>query len=357
MFEARVGELRRELSGTGVDAFLVNSFYNIRYLSGFNGDSGWLLITPDKSLLITDFRFLIQAKAEASGCEIVMYEGKMLDTLNELLSRERIQHLGFESEHCTYEEYQRLVSALSGIKLTGLPSLVEKLRIQKDNSEIEAIRRAVQISDAAFEHVLDFIKPGVREFEIAAEIEYWMRRKGADKPSFDTIIGSGFRGALPHGTASDRRVEKGDLIVMDFGAVYQGYCSDMTRTVVVGQASPEQRKVYDIVLKAQLAAVDALKPGTRCLDLDAVARRIIGEHGYGGNFGHGLGHGVGLEIHEAPAVNTRNGDELLQGMVVTIEPGIYLDGWGGIRIEDTVLVTADGCEVLTQSGKNLIEIA
>ena len=356
MIEARVRSLREVLSETEAEALFVSSRYNIRYLSGFTGDSGWLLVTNNNAYLITDFRFVIQAKNEAPGVEVVMYWDKMVDTLKDILFQEKIYKLGFEADHQTYSQYQKLSEALSEVKLVGLRSVVEQLRSRKDPGEIETIKKAVDIADEAFNHVLGFIKPGIKEFELAAEIEYYLRKSGAEKPSFDTIIGSGFRGALPHGTASKRQVREGDLIVIDFGAMLNGYCSDLTRTVAVGKVLQDQRTVYEIVLEAQQAAIASVRPGVKCSEVDAVARKIIEEKGYGKDFGHGLGHGVGLEIHESPRLNTRNHEELTEGMVITIEPGIYLDGWGGVRIEDIVVVTPNGCEVLTKSRKDLLQV-
>lgn len=357
MFDSRLRKIREALSETEVDALFVSSKPNIRYLCGFKGDSGWLLITANKVYLITDFRFIIQAKNEAPNVEVVMYEGKMLEKLKELVAGESIKTLGFESEHNTYAHYQKLSGTLPDVELKGLSSVVEQIRTVKESSELETIRQAVQIADEAFNHVLGFIKPGVKELELAAEIEYFMRKAGAEKPSFDTIIGSGFRGALPHGIATNHEVQKGDFVVMDFGAVYNGYCSDMTRTVLVGEASSKHREIYSLVLEAQLAATEAVRPGQKCSEVDAVARNLIADRGYGEYFGHGLGHGVGLDIHESPALNTRNHDQLEEGMVITVEPGVYLDGWGGVRIEDMVVVTSEGCEVLTQTGKDLVQIS
>ena len=357
MFENRLENLRKEFLNTGAEVFLIGSGVNMGYLSGFQGNSGWLLITQAQAYLITDFRFAIQAKVEAPDFSVIIYQGSILAALKELLSSENIHELGFESEFFTYDQFEKFNSELQGVHLIPLSSIVEKLRSRKDSSEIQLIRKAVGIADEAFEHVLGYIKLGVRECELAAELEYFMRKKGASKPSFDTIVGTGSRGALPHGTASNRAVERGDLIVIDFGAIFQGYCSDITRTVVAGEASQEQKKIYNIVLEAQKEATAAVEPGKKCSEVDAVARSIIASQGYGDNFGHGLGHGVGREVHESPSVNSRNQDELAEGMVVTVEPGIYLDDWGGVRIEDMVLLTSGGCEILTQARKGLVEVS
>lgn len=356
MYEARLEGLRQALSEADVQALLVSSPNNVKYLSGFEGDSGWLLVTQSELYLITDFRFMIQAEEEAPGSTLVIYRGNVVETVKKLVDRENITRLGFESKYCSYDGFKRMETAMPGISLCGLKSMVETLREIKEPFEIDLLRKAVEIADGAFEHVLNHVRPGVSEIELAAEIEFFMRRQGADRPSFETIIGSGFRGALPHGTASRRRLESGDLVVIDFGAYNEGYCSDITRTVVIGQASPEQKKIYNIVLEAQLAALEAVAPGRRCCEIDGIAREIISANGYEANFGHGLGHGVGVEIHESPALNPRNQDELQPGMVITIEPGIYIQGWGGVRIEDMVIVTESGCEILTKSGKELLEL-
>lgn len=356
MIEARVKSIRKALAETETEALFVSNQYNIRYLSGFTGDSGWLLVTNNNVYLITDFRFMSQAKDEAPGVEAVIYQGKMVDTLKNILFQENINRLGFEADHITYVQYQNLSEAFPEVKLVALRSVVEKIRVIKDPGEIEIIKKSAEIADEAFNHVLNFIKLGIKEFQLAAEIEYYLRRAGAEKSSFDTIVGSGFRGALPHGTASNRRIQMGDLVVIDFGAVYNGYCSDMTRTIAVGEILQDQKDVYEIVLEAQEAAIASVRAGVKCSEVDAVARKIIEKNGYGKNYGHGLGHGVGMEVHESPALNPRNHDELIEGMVITIEPGIYLDGLGGVRIEDMILVTSSGCEVLTKSGKDLLQV-
>ena len=356
MYRNRISGLRHQFPQLGVEAILVSNPVNVLYLSGFHGTSGWLVITGSQQFLITDFRYIDQAKEQAPEWEIARREGSMPATLKEVLSGAAVRSIGFESEFVTYKNYLEFKKELQDTELIPLSGVVEKLRIYKDPQETEAIRGAVCIADKAFSHMVGFIKPGISEQELAAELECFMRKNGADKPSFDTIVASGFRGAMPHGTPSKKAVEKGDFVVMDFGAVSDYYCSDITRTVVVGSASPEQRKIYEIVLEAQTAARKAVRPGIKCSELDAVARNIIAGYGYGENFGHGLGHGVGLDIHENPAVNMRSEVELAAGMVVTIEPGIYLTGWGGVRIEDMVLVTETGSQVLTQSGKELIEI-
>lgn len=356
MRDRKISRLRSLFSRSGIEAFFVSNPNNVFYLSGFDGTEGSLLISQDEQYLITDFRYIDQAREEAPDWQIVRREKSMTDALKNVLAKLGISRLGFEGEYVTYNVFSQWQTELQGVALIPLTSFVEDLRICKDSEEIQAIREAVAVADKAFSHILDFIKPGVREEELAAELECFMRKYGAEKPSFDTIVASGARGALPHAAPSPKKVEQGELIIMDFGAVSQKYCSDITRTVAVGPVSSEQQKIYNIVLEAQVAALNALQPGKTCAEIDAVARNIIASYGYGEYFGHGLGHGVGLEVHENPAVNTRNQGELVPGMVITIEPGIYVSGWGGVRIEDMVLITDTGFQILTQSTKELIQL-
>jgi len=356
MRDRKISQLRSLFSHSGVEAVLVSNPLNVFYLSGFHGTEGSLLISQDDKYLITDFRYLDQAQEEAPDWQLVRRKKNMTAALKTLLAKVGISRLGFESEHVTYNVFSEWQTELQGVDLIPLTSLVESLRACKDSEEVRAIRGAAAVADKAFSHILDFIKPGVREEEVAAELECFMRKHGAEKPSFDAIVASGSRGAMPHAAPSQKKVEQGDLVIMDFGAVSQKYCSDITRTVAVGPASSEQRKIYNIVLEAQAAALNAIQPGKKCSEIDAVARNVIASYGYGEHFGHGLGHGVGLEVHENPSVNTRNQGELVPGAVVTIEPGIYISGWGGVRIEDMVLITDTGLQVLTQSKKELIEL-
>lgn len=356
MNNQRIAKLRSKLSQTGAAAVLISNPVNVLYLSGFDGGSSWLVVTDSGLFLITDFRFIEQAKEQAPEWQLVKHEGRMASSLKEVLAETNVSQLGFESQFVSYEDYLVLKSELDQVELIPLTGIVEELRLRKDHQELESIKGAVRLADEAFKHIIKLIKPGVSETELAAELEYFFRKNGASKPSFDTIVGSGFRGAMPHGTASQKTVDYGELVILDYGAVYENYCSDMTRTVVVGKASKEQQKIYEIVLEAHITARDSIKPGMKCSDVDAIARKIIAGYGYGENFGHGLGHGVGLDIHEAPRLNIHCQTELAPGMVVTVEPGIYLPGWGGVRIEDMVLVTETGFQVLTQSEKALIEL-
>lgn len=328
---------------------------NRRYFSGFSGSAGTLLISESASKLLTDFRYVEQAAAEAKQYEVLRYAGTPYELLENLANQLGLLTIGFESDFVTYDMYTKLAESMPNVQL--IPVQIDGLRMMKDESEKALLKKAVEIADAAFVHILSFIKPGISEQAVALELEYHMRKLGAEKPAFDTIVASGKRGALPHGRASEKIIELGDLVTMDFGAVYQGYHSDITRTICVGTATEKQREMYNIVLSAQMAGVQAVKPGKTGKEVDAAARNIIVDAGFGEYFGHGLGHGLGLYIHEEPRLSPASSQTvLMENMAVTVEPGIYLPDWGGIRIEDTVLVSADGCNILTASSKHLIEI-
>jgi len=350
----RVEYLRGEMGEAGLSAFLVTSGDNRRYLSGFTGSSGAVVITRERAWLLTDFRYLEQARDQAPGFEIVRYERGLLEAVGDLLAREGCQTLGFEKEHVSFLFYQQMETKLK-VSLVGTEGWVEKIRRSKNAREIDLIERAVEIADRVFLEVRDLIHEGVAESELALEIDYRLRKMGAEGSSFETIVASGPRSSRPHATRSARRLRKGDLVVIDFGAVYQGYCSDITRTVCIGPASSRQREVYGLVLAAQEKALETARPGMSAHDLDRVSREVIKEAGYGKAFGHGLGHGVGLAVHEAPRVAPSSDTVLEPGMVFSVEPGIYLPSWGGVRIEDLVVMEEDGVRVLTRSTKELLE--
>jgi len=350
----RLNKFRQMLAAEGLEAMIVTSGPNIYYLSGFTGTDSILLITRDHNYLITDFRYIEQAQQEAPAFEIVRADKEAEKVLAGLCGN--VKQTGFEEEKITWSDYTRLEKALAGKGLTPASHILREMRAVKDATEIQIIREAVRITDQAFAGILKQIKPGKTEEEIAVELEFSLRRRGASGRSFDYIVASGPRGALPHGTASTKRIAEGEMLTLDFGALYQWYCSDFTRTVMVGRPDSKQKEIYQIVLEAQLAAIAAIKPGISGREVDAVARGLITKAGYGEYFGHGLGHSLGLEIHESPRFNTREDKLMVPGMVMTVEPGIYLPGWGGIRIEDVVLVTNTGVEVLTQAPKQCIII-
>ncbi|MDP4125816.1 MAG: Xaa-Pro peptidase family protein [Bacillota bacterium] len=349
---SRLERMRQQMLAENIDAYVVIRPENGRYMSGFTGGEATLFITSERACLLTDFRYIEQARVQAPDFEIVKTGLDHFEVLSEL--GQKAQRVGFEGDFITFLGYERLKDALPQAELLSLPDLVSHLRSVKDKSEIELIRKAVRIADDAFAEVLKTVEIGQTEEEIGLNLEYAMRRAGASGGSFDFIVASGLRSSMPHGTASSKQIQLGEFLTMDFGAIYQGYCSDITRTVFLGEPEEKHREVYEIVLAAQLAGIKAVAPGRTGKDVDAVARKIITDAGYGDYFGHGLGHSVGLAIHEGPNLNMREERVLEPGMVITVEPGIYIPDWGGVRIEDIVLVTETGCEVLTQAPKDFI---
>lgn len=355
--KVRVNKIQKKIKQESLDAFLVTTLTNVRYLSGYSGSNGLLLITPAKSFFLTDFRYWEQAKKQVKGSKIIFGERDLFDDLPKLdvVKSKRIK-LGFESENLSCTLYRRLKNLLPEALLVPTEKFVESLVAIKDKEELKIIKKAVQITDRVFSQILNFIQPGITEQDLAAEIEYMMKKDGAEGPAFDTIVASGFRSALPHGRASQKKLKNGEFVTFDMGAIVDGYCADMTRTVVVGKATPRQKKVYQLVLRAQKKAITSARAGLRCDKLDKVARDVIKKAGFGKYFGHGLGHGIGLLVHDSPKVTSKNTEVLMPGMVVTIEPGVYIPKWGGVRIEDDVIITKKGCEVLNRSPKNLLEI-
>ncbi|SHI55028.1 Xaa-Pro aminopeptidase [Geosporobacter subterraneus DSM 17957] len=352
--ERRIVRLRELLQDMKLDSALIYKPENRRYMSGFTGSSGYVFITMDKAYFITDFRYAEQAAAQCEGYEILQHSNEK--TLYQILENIPVHCMGFEGDFVTYQEHKELTEKLPEVHLESLEDALSKLRIIKDDQEIACIEKAAEIADKAFTHICRYIKPGVSEWEIALELESFMKKQGASATSFDSIVASGKRSSLPHGVASDKLIEAGDFVTLDFGCIYQGYCSDMTRTVVVGKATEKQREIYEIVLDAQIRALESIRPGVTGIEVDKVARDIISSKGYGAYFGHGLGHGVGLEIHESPRLSPLGKDVLQPGMIVTDEPGIYLPDFGGVRIEDLVLVTETGHRRLSKSTKELIEL-
>lgn len=354
----RVQRLREAIAEAGLDGLLVTQPENRRYLSGFTGSAGVLLITADHALIATDFRYYEQVARECPDFELVKVKNKFTEVLPEMLSAAGVKKLGFESQHLTVAQYEEWRKVTEEVEWVPTKEMVEKIRMVKSPREVEAIRKAVSLADEAFTHICRHIRPGMTEREVAWELEAYMRTHGAEKLSFDIIIASGPNGALPHAKASDRVIREGEPIVMDLGCVVDGYCSDLTRTIVLGEPDERFREIYEVVLRAQLEAEKGIKAGVTGKEADAIARRIIEDAGYGEQFGHGLGHGVGLAVHEKPTASRLSEDTLEAGCVLTVEPGIYISGWGGVRIEDMVLVKEDGVEVLTQAPKEgIVRIA
>lgn len=349
----RVEKLRKKMQEENLDSFLVTSPYNLRYLTNFTGTTGLAVITLDKAFFITDFRYTEQAANQAQGFEIIKNVGPIFDEVADLVKRENLNALAFEETTVSFLEYSVLEEIINA-ELIPVSGMIEELREVKDEEEIAIIEKACSIADMAYDHILKMIRPGMTEIEVANQVDFYMRSLGATSVSFDTIVASGLRSAMPHGVASEKVIEQGDLITLDFGCYYQGYVSDMTRTFAMGDPGEKLKEIYQIVLDAQLAVLDAAKPGFTGIQLDAVARDYITKYGYGEAFGHSTGHGIGLEIHEGPNVSSRAEKQFVPGNVITDEPGIYLPGIGGVRIEDDLLITKDGNRVLTHSPKELI---
>lgn len=347
--------IREVLDELNLDAFYINYIPNIRYISGFSGSSAGILICKNKNYFITDFRYKDQSAAEVKGFEIII-NYKIQDELNNIFNSEKCKRVGFESSRTIFSNAEGFGKNFEGVEMIPVFERIEKLTMQKTPEEIAKIKNAAEISDKTFSHLLKFIKPGMKELDVSAEITYMHKKFGAAKDSFDPIVASGWRGALPHGVASSKIINSGEMVTLDFGCVFEGFCSDITRTISVGEPTGEMKKIYSIVYEAQSKAIGAVKAGASSKDIDLIARNIIAAEGYGNNFGHGLGHGLGIDVHEAPMLNQRTDMALPENSVVTIEPGIYIEGTGGVRIEDDVLVTKDGSEVLNKSLKELIII-
>ncbi len=352
----RVEKLRELFGQHHMEAMLITSETNRRYLSGFTGSSGMVLITRSAQYLITDFRYRSQAPLQSPQFTVVEHGPVMMDTVAELLDKEQVRSLAFEQDHVTFKDHAFWTNKLSRVQLQPVSGIVEQLRIIKDESEIAILQEACELADKTFTHILQFIKPGVKESDIALEMEVFMRKNGATSSSFDTIVASGERSALPHGVASERVVGNNEFVKLDFGAYYKGYCSDITRTVVVGSPSEKHIEIYEIVLEAQMYALAHIKPGMTGKQADALARDVIVKYGYGDLFGHGTGHGIGMDIHEAPRLSALSDSVLTPGMTVTVEPGIYVPGFGGVRIEDDIVITESGIKILTSSPKELITL-
>lgn len=354
--KGRVERVRVGLGPSGIDALLVTNLTNVRYLTGFSGTNGQVLVTSDAAYFMSDPRYAARAGELVQAAEIAIYKDRLTDVLIDRLKDASVSRLGVESTSMTLAQRDDLASELD-VELVSTKNLVETIRRTKEPAELDLIRRAVTLGDAVFTWVLDRITPGVAERDLAIELEVRMRQEGAEGVSFPPIVGSGPLSAHIHHTASGRTFEKGDLVLLDFGCRLEGYCSDLTRTIVLGAATDEQQQQYQLVLEAQRAGLEVISAGVAGKDADAAARAVINAAGHKEEFGHGLGHGVGLDIHEAPTLNRISEDTLVAADVVTIEPGVYIEGQGGIRIEDCAVVTEEGAEVLGSAPKDrLIEL-
>lgn len=351
---SRIARIQAQLVSEGLDAAYVAHLPNVRYLCGFTGSNGCLVIGRSGARFLTDGRYRVQASQEVQGAEVDVYglPDALERGLRRALSDFDAASLGFEAGHLTVAMLDRLRQA-DGFDLVPTTELVERLRMVKEPEELDRIREAARMADEGLAHILERVSVGVSERELALELEFFMRRQGADDVSFDPIVAAAERSALPHARPTDRQVEKGRYLLFDLGCIHDGYCSDLTRTVVVGDPDDRHREIYELVARAQQAGLDAVKPGRPAAEVDRAARQVIEDAGLGDAFGHGLGHGVGVEIHEAPTLRSTSREVLEAGQVITIEPGAYLPGWGGVRIEDLVAVGPDGADVLSRSTKEL----
>jgi Xaa-Pro aminopeptidase len=352
----RLQKLRSQFESLRIDAFLVTFQPHLRYLSGFSGSNGLGLITHHSASLLTDGRYRDQVRQEVKGWNIyIANDGLLKEVQNRKLLRAGIR-VGFDGNNTQFEFYRQVKRTFPKVRFLPKVDVIEKIAAVKEAEEIKKIRRAVAITDKTFSEILEIIKPGMTELDVAAEISYRQRKNGAEADAFETIVASGERSALPHGRASSKKLKRGELITLDFGCIYQGYHSDMTRTIALGKPNTEAIKIYTTVLDAQQKAIASAKSEMKTKDLDAVARDLIKRNGYGKYFQHSLGHGIGLQIHEPPRISALSKGTLETGNVITIEPGVYIPKFGGVRIEDDVVITNGACEVLTQSPKELIVV-
>ena len=351
--DQRVERLRQAMQADGHGALLVTGEANVTYLTGFSGDSSYLLVTGDRQWFLTDGRYTEQAESECPQCELVERKETLVKTTGEVVAQAGIATLAFESPSVSHETYAGLGEELDGVELVSTTKLVETLRERKDEGEIERIRAANAIAEAAFEETVASLAAGQTEREVATRLDNAMRRRGATRASFESIVAARAHSSLPHAQATDAAIGPGDTVLIDWGAVRGLYCSDCTRTLFLEPPDAKWREVYGLVLEAQLEAIEAARPGASLKGVDAAARDHITAAGYGDRFGHGLGHSIGLRVHESPRFSRFAEGELAEGMVLTVEPGIYLPGWGGVRIEDIIVIRDDGAEVLTTVPKDL----
>lgn len=349
----KLKHLRNQLAEEKIDALLITNPFNRRYMTGFTGTAGVAIVSAEDAVFITDFRYTEQAAEEIQGFRIVQHTKTIIEEVADQVKQMKVEQLGFEKNDLTfaqYELYERTVEA----KLKPVSGLIEKLRMVKTADEIEILQAAAKIADDAFEHIVNYIQPGMTELDVSNELEFFMRKQGATSSSFSIIVASGVRSALPHGVATDKVIESGDFVTLDYGALYKGYISDITRTVAVGEPSEKLKEIYEVTLAAQELALKEIKPGMTGIEADQIARDYIASKGYGDAFGHSTGHGIGLEVHEGPGLSSKSSLVLEPNMVVTVEPGIYLSEIGGVRIEDDIIITEKGNERLTFATKELL---
>ncbi len=356
----RIKKFREKMAEGGLDAaFIANNLErpnkNLFYLTGFSGDDGYLLLTKDKATLFVDGRYPEQAHEETrEGINIETTNKVILECITQAIQDNCIGTLGIEEKHLTYAMVKSLQEKTPNVVLKPSDDIGKKLRVIKSPEEIEYIKASSKVATDALQETIQVIKEGVSENDICTELEYQMKRRGAKKPSFDSIIASGYRGAMAHGVASDKKLKSGEFLVVDWGCIYKNYASDQTRTLMIGEPTEKHKEIYNLVRRAHEEAMGMFRPGVKGFDADKKARDIITDGGYTNNFNHSLGHGLGLEVHEAPVASFRGEDVFESGMVCTDEPGIYIEGWGGVRIEDTIHITKDGGVSLTHFTKDMI---
>lgn len=353
MFKNRIEKLRSSMTQKNLDCLFIKGDPNRNYLSGFTGDESFSIITMDRAIFITDSRFTEQAKQQVVDYEILEYRGSFNEFFAATIKELKVKKIGFEENVVSYEQYRNLSKVVEA-EFVPMEGIIENIRLVKDEEEVKVIRKAAEIADKAFAHMLKFIKSGMTEREIGLELEFTMKKLGATDLSFPSIVASGVRSCLPHGQATSKVVNNGEFLTLDFGCIFGEYCSDMTRTIIIGDPSDKMKEIYNTVLQAQKDALAAIKAGVAASKVDEAARSYIESKGYGKYFGHGTGHGVGREIHEGPSVSPKSTTILEAGMIITDEPGIYIPDFGGVRIEDLILVTENGCEVLSKSPKEMI---
>lgn len=353
----RIKEVRKSLAQDNIDALLIDRWENYFYLTGFMEEEAYCLVTGNHIYLLVDSRYIQQAACDCVHCTVIEYGNDAEDILLDCMQTDGAAVLALDRSYITYARYMQYKQSFQSVELAWSDGGIPDIRICKDHYETEQVVKAQEITDYAFHHVLPLIKCGVSEIEIAAELEYIMKKQGGMKPSFDTIVVSGRRTSLPHGKPTNKKIEYGDAVTMDFGCILNGYCSDMTRTVFVGKVSEQLKEIYQTVIASQEAAIKIAKKGVSTAEVDRAARDIIAEKGYEKYFVHGTGHGIGIEIHEAPRVSSRGNETVLRnGMIITIEPGIYLPGIGGVRVEDDIVINGGDPVNITKSDKKMLII-
>ena len=354
IFDDRINKLRQQLSLAKLDGMYVTNLTNVRYLTGFTGSAGSLLILEEAQHFFTDGRYIAQCKDQIKNCEVHIVGSVHYKYIadNKMIPNESM--IGFEGDHMNVSTYENIKQAMANITWTKISGTIEKIAAVKDMLEIDSLKTAIEITDEVFTKIIPELKEGAVERDIAAKISYLFKTNGAEGDSYESIIGSGWLGALPHARPTDKKFEKGDFVVMDFGALYNGYHADMTRTIVIGEASEKHREIYSTVLDSQLSGIKLAKAGVTGAEIDHACREVIIAAGYGDKFIHSTGHGIGLEVHTYPRISSLNKQPLLENYVVTIEPGIYIEGWGGVRIEDDCWIQKHQCIPLNKSTKEML---